>query len=284
MHEYDLLEIKREIVEGRALSIKTNNLVSALSADVKSISKRQIGYERRMTLHSTAAYVVTVLVILGLSKIALDAQVGLVRSESERQRERLEALEKELQSAEQKTEKRNVATREASAIYDLIASRDDKSILEKVPSALALELSPIERKVFEEAARRARHNLAVASYQGGVEHLTKGRYHEASIALRDAIDLEYDSPFTPSAMYQLAKALRALGEQKRAIPLLMTLTESGASAEVQDEATFLLAQCQVDAELFSDAKVTLRQFLRRYERSPLRLDARQMLGELELKH
>lgn len=284
MHEYDLLEIKREIVEGRALSIKTNNLVSALSADVKSISKRQIGYERRMTLHSTAAYVVTVLVILGLSKVALDAQVGLVRSEAEQQKARLAALEKEVKAAEQKTEKRNVAMREASSLYDLITSREDKAILEKIPSALALELSPIERKVFEEAGRRARHNISVASYQAGVEHLTKGRYHEASIALRDAIDLEYDSPFTPSAMYQLARAFRALGEQKRAIPLLMTLTESGASAEVQDEATLLLAECQIDAELYSDAKVTLRQFLRRFEKSPLRLEARQKLSELELKH
>ncbi len=284
MHEYDLLEIKREIVEGRALSIKTNNLVSALSADVKSISKRQIGYERRMTLHSTAAYVVTVLVILGLSKVALDAQVGLVRSEAEQQKARLAALEKEVKAAEQKTEKRNVAMREASSLYDLITSRDDKAILEKIPNALALELSPIERKVFEEAGRRARHNISVASYQAGVEHLTKGRYHEASIALRDAIDLEYDSPFTPSAMYQLARAFRALGEQKRAIPLLMTLTESGASAEVQDEATLLLAECQIDAELYSDAKVTLRQFLRRFEKSPLRLEARQKLSELELKH
>lgn len=284
MHEYDLLEIKREIVEGRALSIKTNNLVSALSADVKSISKRQVGYERRMNLHSTAAYVVTVLVILGLSKVALDAQVGLVRSEAEHQKTRLMALEKEVKAAEQKTEKRNVAMREASALYDLVTSRDDKAILEKIPSALALELSPIERKVFEEAGRRARHNISVASYQAGVEHLTKGRYHEASIALRDAIDLEYDSPFTPSAMYQLARAFRALGEQKRAIPLLMTLTDSGASAEVQDEATLLLAECQIDAELYSDAKVTLRQFLRRFERSPLRLEARQKLSELELKH
>lgn len=284
MHEYDLLEIKREIVEGRALSIKTNNLVSALSADVKSISKRQIGYERRMTLHSTAAYVVTVLVILGLSKVALDAQIGLVRADSERQRERLDALTKEVEGAEKRTERRNVATREATALYDFVARGDDKAILEKVPAALSLELSPIERKVFEAAVQRARHNVAVASYQSGVEHLTKGRFHEASVALRDAIDLEYDSPFTPSAMYQLAKALRALGEQKRAIPLLMTLTESGASAEVQDEATFLLAECQVDAELFSDAKVTLRQFLRRFDKSPLRLEARQRLAELELKH
>jgi hypothetical protein len=34
MHEYDLEEIKREIVESRSLTIKTNNLVNALAADL----------------------------------------------------------------------------------------------------------------------------------------------------------------------------------------------------------------------------------------------------------
>ena len=47
MHEYDLEEIKREIVESRSLTIKTNNLVNALAADLKSIAKRQQGYERQ---------------------------------------------------------------------------------------------------------------------------------------------------------------------------------------------------------------------------------------------
>ena len=32
MNEYELEEIKREIVESRALTIKTNNLVNALAA------------------------------------------------------------------------------------------------------------------------------------------------------------------------------------------------------------------------------------------------------------
>ena len=45
----ELEEIKREIVESRSLTIKTNNLVNALAADVKSIAKRFQGYERRLT-------------------------------------------------------------------------------------------------------------------------------------------------------------------------------------------------------------------------------------------
>ena len=56
----ELEEIRREIVESRALSIKTNNLVNALAADVNSIAKRQQGYERRMVMHSSVTYVVSI--------------------------------------------------------------------------------------------------------------------------------------------------------------------------------------------------------------------------------
>ena len=52
MDEYELEQVKREIVESRALTIKTNNLVNALAADLKSISKRQQGSERRVLVTS----------------------------------------------------------------------------------------------------------------------------------------------------------------------------------------------------------------------------------------
>jgi len=57
MHEVDdeLRDIKREIIESRGLVIKTNNLTNALSADVKSIAKRQQGYEQRISWNSATA-------------------------------------------------------------------------------------------------------------------------------------------------------------------------------------------------------------------------------------
>src|SRR5919112_1852089 len=77
MHEVDeeLSEIKREIIESRGLVIKTNNLTNALSADIRSIAKRQHTYERRITWNSATSYVVFVLVVFAALKLAMDARL-----------------------------------------------------------------------------------------------------------------------------------------------------------------------------------------------------------------
>src|SRR6516164_9872270 len=77
VHEVDeeLREIKREIIESRGLVIKTNNLTNALSADIKSIAKRQQTYERRISWNSAVAYVVFVVVVFAALKLAWDARV-----------------------------------------------------------------------------------------------------------------------------------------------------------------------------------------------------------------
>src|SRR6478736_8741879 len=124
MHEYDLEEVKREIVESRALTIKTNNLVNALSADLKSIAKRQQGYERRIFIHSVTAYVVVVAVIMILTKVALDAQVDAVREEGKGLRDELAETKKDLAAVQKREEGRSSASRRASEYYALI--KDNK--------------------------------------------------------------------------------------------------------------------------------------------------------------
>lgn len=284
MHEYDLEEIKREIVEGRSLTIKTNNLINALSADLKSIAKRQQNYERKMFVNSIGAYVVTVLLILGLSKLALDAQVDAVREEGLATKQKLEEAEKELEVIQRREEKREVASREAAKLYELLQSGKQRDLLQVLPKVATLELSPAERAIFEEAGRKARRELSLLAYQTGIEHLRAGRYHEATQALRESLDLEHDAPHSAQAQYELARAYRALDQQKQAIFILMKLTEAAATSDVLDEATLLLAECQADVELYNDAKTTLRTFVRRFGDSPLRNEARTMLSELERQH
>src|SRR5205085_2737286 len=70
--EDELHELRREVIESRGLVIKTNNLTNALAADLKAIAKRQVGYERRISWNSAAAYVVFVLVVLLGVKILWD--------------------------------------------------------------------------------------------------------------------------------------------------------------------------------------------------------------------
>ncbi len=51
-----------------------------------------------------------------------------------------------------------------------------------------------------------------------------------------------------------------------------------------DDATMLLAECQIEIQAWNDAKNTLRSFVRRFPGSPLMLDAKSKLAELSLRH
>src|SRR3954447_9544464 len=97
VHEVDeeLREIKREIIESRGLVIKTNNLTNALSADIKSIAKRQQTYERRLSWNSATAYVVFVFVVFTALKFAWDARVDAIKSETEQKTAENDRLRKE---------------------------------------------------------------------------------------------------------------------------------------------------------------------------------------------
>src|SRR6202050_5251199 len=108
MHDFDeeLREINREISESRGLVIKTNNLTNALSADLKSIAKRQQGYERRLTFNSATAYVVFVLVSFTALKFAWDARIDFITSETQQKTADNERLRKEARDVQKRDEDR----------------------------------------------------------------------------------------------------------------------------------------------------------------------------------
>src|SRR3954471_17054723 len=98
MDDFDdeLRDIKREIVESRGLIIKTNNLTNALAADLKSISKRQLGFERRAFLNSAGANLLFVVVVIGVVKVAWDARVDSVQAEVKGSKDKVGKLETDL--------------------------------------------------------------------------------------------------------------------------------------------------------------------------------------------
>src|SRR5476649_470188 len=106
MHDVDeeLRDIKREIIESRGLVIKTNNLTNALSADIKSIAKRQQSYERRLSWNSATAYVVFVIVVFTALKFAWDARVDFITAETQQKSSENERLRRETRDAQKKEE------------------------------------------------------------------------------------------------------------------------------------------------------------------------------------
>jgi TolA-binding protein len=284
MDEYELEEIKREIVESRSLSIKTNNLVNALASDVKSIAKRHQMQERRLIVNSATAYVITIAVVLGFVKLAWDLRLDAVRSETKAAEERAATLEKQLKSLQARDEAVVRARRQANDFYQLIAQNKRREIIEGYPEVAKADLTPTERATFESAVDRAKDELSLIAYQSGLDHARMGRWQESTQQLRESLAYKADGAHSPSATYELGRGLVALGKHREAIPMLITLSEASADREVMDDATFLLAQAQLEIQAYNDAKTTLRAFIRRFPKSSLILHAKGKLAETELFH
>ena len=280
----ELNEIKREIVESRGLVIKTNNLTNALSADLKSIAKRQQSQERRLVWTSATAYVVFVIIVFVALKLAWDARVDAVRAETEQTRTAAERLTRELREAQKRDEERSKAETRASAFYDLVRAGKRAEIIEQWEAVRKEPLSKAETAFFADAVERARSDLSANAYYQGVEHARLGRWHEAQQSFEESLRYKDNAAHAPAARLRLAEAYRRLGRQRDAIPILTQLSEASPDKELLDDATFLLAECLADIQAWNDAKTALRGFVRRFPDSPKINDAKVMLADLAAHH
>jgi TolA-binding protein len=277
----ELEEIRREIVESRALSIKTNNLVNALAADLNSIAKRQQGYERRMIVHSSVTYVVSIAGLLLLGKVFVDARVEAVRAETQNRSEELKNLQTETERARANIERYQKSQKRAQELYELVRRKKHLDLLKAAEEIEGLELSRMEREVFTSAIEDARNELSRTEYLEGLDYIRTGRWHEAEQSLSLALKYKPTGSHAANGRLQLARALKALGKQREAIPILLNLSEASPDKELMDKAAMLLAECQIDMEAYNDAIGTLRTFLRRFPNSPLIHDARMKLADIQ---
>lgn len=280
----ELRDIKREIVESRGLIIKTNNLTNALAADLKSISRRQLGFERRAFWNSAGANLLFVVVVIGVVKLAWDARIDAVTAETSGAKQKAGKLEKDIEDAKKRGDDRTRAESAAAAFYELIRAERRQEIIEGFEALRKEPLSRAELAFFTDAVEKARAELSIKSYQLGLDHMRTGRWHEAAMAFEDAIQKKDTAAHTPSARLNLARAYRKLNRQRDAVPILVQLSEASPDKEVMDDATFLLAECLIDIQAWNDAKSTLRSFIRRFPDSAFINDARMALADLSLKH
>jgi TolA-binding protein len=286
MHEVDdeLREIKREIIESRGLVIKTNNLANALSADIKSIAKRQQGYERRIAWNSATAYVVFVVVVLAALKLAFDARFDSIEAATKHLRDESARMGQELDAARQREAERQAAELEAAKFYDLVKQGKRMDLIKGWESMRSKPLSKAEAQFLADAVDRAKSEQAALLYVQGLDGVHLQRWQEAATAFEDSLRYAENGAVAPQARLQLANAYRKLRRQRDAIPLLEQLSESSTDKDAQDDALEALAWCQTEIESYDDAKNTWRTLLRRFPDSHFAPEAKLALQTLMQNH
>ncbi len=276
----EIREIKKEIIESRGLIIKTNNLTNSLAADIKSIAKRQAGYERRFNLNSAVAYVLFAAISFVGLKLASDARIREIESEQTALTTQVRQLRRELSSETTRSEERARAEAKASGFYDLIRQRRRRDVVEGFESLEAEHLSRAESAMFRDTVERFRLDLSVDAYQRGLDLMRTDRYAEAAERFQEAIRLKDEAAHIPAVNYQLARAYRRLDRQSEAVVLAQSVVDQNVDRELQDDALFLLAQCNEDLGNIDDARNAIRNLLRRFPRSSLVTDARHYLADI----
>ena len=280
----ELRELKREVIESRGLVIKTNNLTNALSADLKSIAKRQAGYERRISWNSATAYAVFVLVVLLGLKILWDYRLENVKSETDGSKGELDTLRKQKVESERREEARGKLEQRAQTLYELVRGNRRAEFLEQLDQTPREGLTKTEVQIFQDFAERFRNELALERYSAGLDHARVARWQEAAGAFEEALRIKPDAATAPATRLALAQAYRKLARQRDAIPILQALSDGAIDHDIQAVATWELAQAEVEIQAWNDAKTTLRAFIKKFPDHARFIDARQQLMELQFKH
>ncbi len=276
----EIREIKKEIIESRGLIIKTNNLTNALAADIKSIAKRQAGYERRFNWNSAVAYALfATLSFVGL-KLASDARIREIESEKTDLGREVRELRRDLAEATRHSETRSRAEERASQYYDLIRQNKRAEVVDGYENVHQEQLTRAEAAFFRDTVERFRLDLSVAAYQNGLDLMRTGRFAEAADSFQEAIRLKEEAAHIPAVRFNLARAFVRLGRQSEAVVLAQGVVEQNVDRELQDDAMLLVSQCAEDLGNIDDARTALRGLLRRWPHSAFSTDARIHLTEL----
>jgi TolA-binding protein len=286
MREVDeeLAEIKREIIESRGLAIKTNNLTNALSADLKSIAKRQQSYEQRLSWNSATAYIVFVLVVFTALKFAWDARVDSVTAETTQKGAENDRLRKENRELERREETSARAEAKAQAFYDLIQRNKRTDVIDGFEGIKNEPITKTELALFSDAVQKARSDLAREQFHLAEDKARLQRWQEAATAFEDSLRYKDDSAVAQEAKLGLAEAYLHLSRPKDAVPLLTQILESSPDKDVEDDALYDLARSQTELGSWNEAKAAWRQLIHRFPDSHFAPEARLALAQLSQQH
>ncbi|MGB8331819.1 MAG: tetratricopeptide repeat protein [Polyangiales bacterium] len=276
----EVREIKKEIVESRALVIKTNNLVNALAADIKSIARRQAGYERRLNWNSGVAIaVIGVLSFAGL-KLYFDAQIGGVRAEMTDAEATADELRSDLGDEVRRASDRATAATKAAKYYDLIRARKRLEVVQEYPAVTKEALSPAEAAVFRDFEQQFRQDLSLEAYQKGLALAEVRKHGDAIKRFEEAIKLHPTGPTAPAIKHSLALSLRHEKRSAEALVFAQQVADQTTNTALQPDGWWLVALCARDIGDLDTARDALKTLIKKWPRSALSREAKPLLREV----
>ncbi|MBL8920747.1 MAG: tetratricopeptide repeat protein [Myxococcaceae bacterium] len=240
-----LEEIRREVVEARNMTIKTDNALKSLHAELKVVSSQQADFQRRTWFATGAAYLGFLAVCVG-GAIAVS---GARASSANEQRQRLEQQVAELtaQLDKQKSEAQAVekAERAAADVYRQMTTLAGEERLKGVEALAKLDtskLTPLTRQALQDRATLLRKEVGASVLERGKTAFRRGDWPEAVEQLTRFLAMNPVEEDALDASFFLGNSLFQSRKYEEAIKPLTRFVEGDKKARTRDFALVMLVQ------------------------------------------
>lgn len=240
-----LEEIRREVVEARNMTIKTDNALKSLHAELKIVSAQQADFQKRTWFATGAAYLGFLAVCVG-GAIAVS---GARASSANDQRQRLELQVGELtaQLDKQKSEAQAIekAERAAADVYRQMTTLPGEERLKGVEALAKLDtskLTPLTRQALQDRATLLRKEVGATVLERGKTAFRRGDWPEATEQLTRFLAMNPVEEDALDASFFLGNALFQSKKYEEALKPLTRFVEGDKKARTRDFALVMLVQ------------------------------------------
>jgi tetratricopeptide (TPR) repeat protein len=241
-----LEDVRREVVEARNMTIKTDNALKTLHAELKLIATQQDTFHKRTWFATFGAY-------LGFVGLCVAGVIAITQARTSGERADKERLEKQLAEANTALETERAqhtalagAERSAAEVYKMMTRLPGDERLKGLDALARVDqakLSPFAKVVLADRAELLRKEVGAGILEKGKNSFRKQEYGAAIEELNRYLQLDQDGADSYEASFFLGNSYFQLRKFDEAVKPLVRFVDGDKKARLRDFAMLLLMQC-----------------------------------------
>lgn len=273
----ELARLREEVVNGRNVTIKTDNVLKNLGAEIKAITDRQGQLSRRSWINSVGAYLL--FVGLTFSGLYLTFQARLEKQQVDRTLfEKKEAAFKQ-QVAELNAElgRWKQIERELLEFERMVRDGNKEQAVAKFSALRRVRFSGL----LEDLVARFKAEVARDKYDLGLDHYRKGTFDKADEAFLKSLEYDENPAYLTELHYHQGMSALRMKDFPRAADLLRRSLDDRLPKKTLAEIRYHLAYAHDRMGEKRTASNLYQHFFLRHEGHPYAANARRRHNQLK---
>ncbi|MBL8912376.1 MAG: tetratricopeptide repeat protein [Archangium sp.] len=238
-------ELRREVVEARNMTIKTDNALKSLHAELKVVSSQQDAFQKRTWFSTAAVYVLFVGLCVGGVVVISNARASSANAERERLEKQVGDLNATIEKLKGEASGQLAAEQTALQIYRQMTTLPGEERLKGIDALSKLDqskLSPFAKLVLQDRALLLRKEVGGAVLEKGKNAFRRQDWPEAITQLSRFLTMDPVPEDALEASFYLGNSLFQSRKFEDSIKPLQRFIDGDKKAKLRDFAMVLLMQ------------------------------------------